>query len=239
MNSWLISQFHPTNPGFWIVVSLLAWLPIKLVEGRCSARQLRWLNLARWVLIPYAGLLAGSLSPQLMGVTGIDWRVTFGVGIVLAVGLIALLAAVRVSLHSAKDTVAEGAKSEKRQAESLRSQGWSDSAIAILMAGAEQFQWSFLRGAVWEIMLLRQVGIEPVEYWAVWIAALLALPEILLQPLTLADRTIKVAILAMTAVLFIFTQSFWLCWALHASAWLLLTTMLGAEGKDPSTSVSG
>ena len=51
-----------------------------------------------------------------------------------------------------------------------------------------------------------------------------ALPAVLLQPLGRADKLLKVAILFISAILFIFTRNFWLCWIFHAAAWLLLAS---------------
>lgn len=228
MDMSLLSQLHPAGPGFWIVFSLVIWAAIRLTQGHWSERQLRWLNMARWVLIPYAGLLAGSLSPRLMGLTGIDWRVTFSIGVVTLVGVTAVLAVIRLSLRDDSDISFKPGPDEK----SIR----PAAALTVLVAGAEQFHWSFLRGAVWEILLLYQNGIDLAGYWAAWIAALIVLPEILLQPLCWADRLLKVAILTITTALFILTRNFWLCWVFHAVAWFLLTPVPKSEQQGPSTS---
>lgn len=99
------------------------------------------------------------------------------------------------------------------------------------MAGGEQFQWSFLRGAVWEVALINAGNTGPIGYWAVWIATLLALPAVLLQPLNRADRLLKIIILVVSAILFVFTRNFWLCWIFHAAAWLLLASEKATTGE--------
>jgi hypothetical protein len=109
-----------------------------------------------------------------------------------------------------------------RPAEPAHGPGWLWSGMTIITSGAEQFQWSFLRGAVLEITLLNFTDIGQAGYWAIWIATLLALPAILLQPLNRADMLLKATILIISAILFVFTQNFWLCWTFHACAWLLL-----------------
>jgi hypothetical protein len=249
---------HPNNPGFWILTSLIGWVAIRLTTRYWSSRQLRWINVARWVLIPYAGLMAGSLSPQLMGLTGINWQATLGVGIVLTAILIGMMAIVRFTLVDPDDSAdahSSDAVVSDRHEDAAPEAGWlsggirplqtidspnidtsaaalrpsnrdsfSWNGLTVILSGAEQFQWSFLRGAVWEIALLSGADTNPTGYWAIWIATLLALPAVLLQPLNRADKLLKVSILIISAMLFVFTRNFWLCWIFHASAWLLLAS---------------
>ena len=226
---------HPNSPGFWVLVSLLAWLAIRLTTRYWSPRQLLWITVARWVLIPYAGLIAGSLSPQLMGLIDIDWQTTLGIGIVLTAILIGLMAVVRFMLNdiSAAEPSPTDTSPSETEAETVRAPGWLWGGMTIITTGAEQFQWSFLRGAVLEIALLNLTDIGQAGYWSIWIATLLALPAILLQPLNRTDRLLKVTVLIISAILFVFTQNFWLCWTFHASDWLLLAT------DRPSHTITG
>ena len=232
MDIWPRTFLDPTQPGFWIVLSFALWLPIKLTASRWSARKLRWLNLARWVLIPYAGLMAGSLSPRLMGLINIDWYMTLGIGVALTMAMLAMIVLIRLLVHGREEN--NPASLVKKEPMTASERGtWAAGAVTVIVSGAEQFHWTFLRGAIWEILLLSQSTIDQPGYWAAWIAAFLALPEVLLQPLQPMQRLVKVAILAMTTILFIFTQNFWLCWAFHAMMWLLLaTTPQAAEIPD-------
>jgi len=244
MDIWLL--LHPNSPGFWILVSLLGWVAIRLTSRYWSSRQLRWITVARWVLIPYAGLMVGSLSPQLMGLTGINWQATLGVGIVLTAILIGMMAIMRFTLidtnsaHSSDAPVSDKREDAEPEADQLSGgtrsstrDSFSWNGLTVILAGAEQFQWSFLRGAVWEIALLNSAGMNPTGYWAIWVATLLALPAILLQPLNKVDKLLKVTVLIISAILFVFTRNFWLCWAFHASAWLLL-----ASGRSSTNEVA-
>jgi hypothetical protein len=64
----------------------------------------------------------------------------------------------------------------------------------------------------------------PPIYWSVWGGALLVLPlAVLLQPPG-PQRLVKVVILVVTSVLFLYTRNFWLCWLVHATLALLFTT---------------
>ena len=125
-----------------------------------------WLAPAYWLFIPYFALLAGAVSPRLMGLFWIDWRTTFqvGAGLLLAIGLLAVLAWLFVL---PRDETGHGASRTQRMQ-------W------IGLGGAEEWFWCFLRAALWEIALTApQTQVAPL-YLAVWGAALLALPLVLL-----------------------------------------------------------
>ncbi|MEZ4676546.1 MAG: hypothetical protein R2932_20170 [Caldilineaceae bacterium] len=92
----------------------------------------------------------------------------------------------------------------------------------IVYAGAEEFHWCFLRGALWEILQGAILQSDQAGYWAIWLAALMALPGILRFQTTLLTRLIKVILLLLTTILFVYTQNFWLCWLLHGLVILLL-----------------
>jgi len=81
--------------------------------------------------------------------------------------------------------------------------------------------WVFLRGAVWELLLALPSPPESPGYWAVWLASLLALPELVIQHRHTSQRIIAGVLLVTTAILFFYTRNFFLCWLLHASVRLL------------------
>jgi len=221
MNSeWVRLQLMPQAPGFWMALSLVTLPLVLIVAARLSRRHQRWLYVARWVLIPYLGLMAGGLSPRLMGLSKINWATTISLGIALFFGLMLLTIGVRlfISVNSRSvDGEDDGARSESQS-------GWAGMGLMILMSGAEEFHWSFIRGAIWELLLLWPQPLDGLPgYRAVWLATLVTLPEIWLQPLAVPQRLVKSAVLVMTAVIFFYTRNFWLAWLVHAAAWLLLT----------------
>ena len=228
-SEWVLSQLTPAAPGFWLALSLLA-LPVALILGaRASERGQRWVYAARWVLIPYAGLLAGGLSPRLMGLSKIDWAVTLSLGAALFFGLAALAFAVRIFMATTGG--AEG-DSHSSLVDGTRD-SWADSVALVLMIGAEQFHWSFLRGAIWELLLTwpQALNGKP-AYLAIWIATLVALPGVWLQPISVPHRLIKSALLVMTAVVFFYTRNFWLAWLIHVTVWFLLTQRIPRASED-------
>ena len=67
-----------------------------------------------------------------------------------------------------------------------------------------------------ESILLSGRALTLPAYWATWGAALLILPDLILQREQTPARLVRVAILVATSVLYIYTRNFWLCWILHA-----------------------
>jgi hypothetical protein len=114
--------------------------------------------------------------------------------------------------------------------------GWTARLALIGRSGAEEWFWCFLRAALWEIALsLPATAVSPI-YWSAWGAALLALPlALLLQP-NGPLRLIKLVILAVTTVVFLYTRNFWLCWLVHATLALLFTPTLLRAAPTPSAS---
>lgn len=207
---WLISQFSPLHPGFWLLLSFclsgLALLTTRLL----SAETVGWMRLGRWVLIPYLGLLVGGLSPRLLGLRGFDWAAGLGLGVGLIFAIWLLLALVRLAVPQ-PEALAER--------EDLPKRTWLEQVIT---AGAQEFHWVFLRGAVWGMMLALPTPPTLPGYWAIWLASLLSLPGIFLQHQQASQRIIAGVLLVITAIVFFYTRNFFLCWLLHASAdWLL------------------
>ncbi|MCB0131181.1 MAG: hypothetical protein KDD78_10040 [Caldilineaceae bacterium] len=200
------TQYWLTGPSVWVILSLVLFVVIELATRSGTAVRRGWLHTSRWLLVPYFALLTGSVSPRLMGLTAIDWRLTLSFGVVFVALLLALATLVRLATLTppSPQPVAR----------------WAPRSRRFLLAGAEQFHWSFLRGAIWETLLINAAGLDFPAYWAVWVAALLALPEIWRQPNPPAQQLVKMLILALSAVLFLYTRNFWLCWALHGVLWL-------------------
>jgi hypothetical protein len=210
ISEWLLPQLHWHRPGFWLLASFGASLVLLILGRYLGGDQRRNGRLLRWILIPYLGLLAGGLSPRLMGLSDLDWVAGLGLGVVLISAVWVLLVLIRITLHleeSARETAQPPLPSVVDR---------------LVVAGAQEFHWTFLRAAVWEILLLAPMAIQLPGYWAVWVASLLALPGIATQYRDLSQRLIATVVLITTAILFFYTRNFWLCWLLHATAQMLL-----------------
>ncbi len=197
------------EPGFWLVISAL--FAVVLLAGRAWAPPAwrGWLALAYWVLVPYLALLAGAISPRLMGLFWLDWRAAFqtGAGLLLAIVLLAL--AGRLLASPSAEPADDG--------------GWPQRGAWVMAAGAEEWFWCFLRAAFWELLLAWPQAVALPLYAAVWAAGALALPLALaLQP-NRSLRVIKLAARLVTSILFLYTRNFWLCWLVHAALVVVFT----------------
>ncbi len=219
--AWISTQLSLEAPGFWLVLSALTLPFVYLIGRRVPARARPWLAAGRWVLIPYAGLLAGGLSPSFLGLSKINWATTLSLGVAIFVGVLLVAAMVRLAGQFSgegpfrPDSAAGDGAPQSTQ--------WAMLTLTVLWIGAEQFHWSFVRGAVWELLftLPESDGALP-AYRAMWLATLLTLPEIWLQPTNFPRHLLKSALLIVTAVAFFYTRNFWLCWAIHAGAWIVI-----------------
>jgi hypothetical protein len=232
IREWMLTQLSFQAPGIWLFLSVTTGIILALGWGWIRLER-RWRVLvARWLLIPYLGLLAGGLSPRLLGLTDLDWLSSLGFGLGLVVMLLALLLIVRMStLGQAQesDPAVPVASIQQEEAKLIGQHLATSPYLAqILASGAEEFHWSFLRAACWEMLLGLPTPPALPIYVAIWLAALLATAEILLLPATVAQRFAKLVVLATTSILFLYTRNFWLCWFLHASMWLLLNPPMAA-----------
>jgi hypothetical protein len=208
---WFLLQLSPQTPGFWLLLSIVSLVVLVALDGRLSVRQRYWTRLTRWVMIPYAGLLAGGLSPTLMGLTNIDWQDSLRIGLSLVFAIWVLLFLARASMQPAAPKPTDTTRTAIG--------GWISAVSETVYDGAEQFQWSFLRGATWEMLLTSSALPDLPAYYAVWIAAVLALPDVLLERSSF-NRLIGLFILLVSTALFYYTRNFWLCWLFHASVGL-------------------
>lgn len=218
--AWISTQLSLEAPGFWLVLSALT-LPFVYLIGRrvpaCSALvgcgSVGFDSLCRAV--------GGRAFTQLSGSLKINWATTLSLGVAIFVGVLLVAAMVRLAGQFSgegpfrPDSAAGDGAPQSTQ--------WAMLTLTVLWIGAEQFHWSFVRGAVWELLftLPESDGALP-AYRAMWLATLLTLPEIWLQPTNFPRHLLKSALLIVTAVAFFYTRNFWLCWAIHAGAWIVI-----------------
>ena len=225
-------QFHSPLP--WLVLSFMVWLALVVLATSLPPRPLLWLHAGRWVVIPYLGILTGGISPSLMGLTNIDWYVSLGVGIALFLGMIVVLGAIRLALDWAFAGQQIGPSGDTSTWAELPANDWHTNLLRPLINGAEQFHWAFLRAGIWEIFLTLYASPTLPAYWAICLATLIAVPEILMQRLGFLPTLTKFVILIMTAVLFFYTLNFWLCWLLHALSAQVLRSAMQRRSHTPA-----
>ncbi len=239
--AWISSQLSLEAPGFWLVLSALTLPFVYLLGRRLPNRARPWLAAGRWVLIPYAGLLAGGLSPSFLGLSKINWATTLSLGAAILVSVLLVAAIVRLAGRLSADDPFRPASAAGGEA--AQSTQWATLMLTVLWIGAEQFHWSFVRGAVWELLFTLPSGEAALPaYRAMWLATLLTLPEIWLQPTNFPRHLLKSAMLIVTAVAFFYTRNFWLCWAIHAGAWLIIAGLppvsLASSSADQGLPIS-
>jgi hypothetical protein len=167
---WLFDQLHWQRPGFWMLLSFFASIAFLFTYRSVSPERHAQLRIGRWFFIPYFGILFGGISPRLMGLTDIDWVAGLGIGVALIFVVLVILVLIRATLHLDESTVDERLSVSR-----------VNRVQQTFMAGAQEFHWTFLRAATWELMLLAPVAYHQPEYWSIWIASLLALPGIFAQ----------------------------------------------------------
>jgi hypothetical protein len=205
-----------SQPGFWLVFSLLGAVILLIARRFAPSNWRPWLAPLYWLLVPYLALLMGAVSPRLMGLYWFDWRATLevGAGLLLAIGALAVIAWLFAAPRA-----------------HVSSNGRASRLGSVLLAGAEEWYWCFVRAALWEIALGLPGLAAPPIYWSVWGGALLVLPLTLLVQPTGLLRLIKVVILVVTSVLFLYTRNFWLCWLVHAALVLLFTPLAANDRR--------
>ena len=220
--------FTPAEPGFWVVLAVAVPLLIRLFYRyiAVSVRPLVWAPVS--LLLPYLAFISGALSPRLTGMQQIDWMVTLQTGLPMTVGLLLLAGLVRLFLVNTQAAgPAPGAQPTSLTMGTLLA--------GIAGAGLSEFFLCFLRGALWEILLRWPQEVTTPGYWALWAAAPLALPWLLLRAEKPQERIVLAGILIATTALFFLTRNFWLCWLAHAlMAGLLVNRTAATAQPEPA-----
>ena len=229
MTQWLYPELNPQSPVFWLLLSLTVTAVTSIWAWRSHSRWVLRAWVAQWILIPYCGIALGGLSPRLMGLSNIDWPTTLGLGLGLLFALIALMAIIRITARYPTLPPLVDAPTERSGSSvtgivnGSNASAWSVALSAIVLGGAEEFHWVFLRGAMWEILLFAPLSIDLPAYWAVWMAGIIIVVETALRRPAREQWLIQLTLLITTSILFLYTRNFWLCWILHSSALALLT----------------
>jgi hypothetical protein len=211
--TWLAGQLSLDAPGLWFTVSLLLTALLLSLRPYIPPKRRSAIWAAHWLLVPYLGLLAGGVSPRLIGLTGHDWLASLGLGLGLIFVVVVLLILVRAVVDLDPDAGPSTRGVRRLGRHTLRS--------TLLWTGIEQFHWCFLRGVLWEMILALPSPPDLPGYWAIWSAAAIILAELLLLRPGFYPFVIQIVALITTSILFFYTRNFWLCWALHAGVQLI------------------
>jgi hypothetical protein len=234
----LTSRLDLTNPGLWLVASLMAvilatnvgWLLLRTRPGTKLARvpvlaPFGWLITALFLLLlPVAAWEHGALSPYLMGVSELDWIQSLAAGGILAVLIVGVTLFGWLTYRHTPLAI------------SLSQLAWPSAWRTPLDAALLQWHWAFYRtatigwlasGPVAATSTLRGLSApEQAFYWGSWLGLLLVGLEWALNPF--ARRALRspgsgeltllrVALAVATTALFILTRNFWLALACHVT----------------------
>jgi hypothetical protein len=202
-------------PALWLMVGIVATVLARLIEHWTPIAFRFWVRVGVYVVIPYLGLLTGGLSPRLLGISYVDWPagLSVGIGFVLGVLLLAVLIRAFVELTAPQLPVDERESVERSPA----TMPWEQIGQLLMNTGAEEFHRAFLRGALWEALLIAAFAPDVARYWGTWIAAGIIVLLAALRRRNFAQWLVFLSILLATSTLYFYTRNFWLCWALHAS----------------------
>ena len=186
-----------------------------------AGRILAWLGWMIWLVAPgYAALLLGILSPRLMGLTQIDWGAPFGYGLAFAALAMAILVAAGVTVRQ---------RGFALPAWPTLSAALAGSVLLGAEAGALQWHWAFYRSAA--IQATQELGASAPVVVGTWIGIGIVVLEGALNPRLWQDlqipgqaerRVLRAVLLVATSVLFLLSRNFWLLWATHALAAIIL-----------------
>jgi len=197
-----------TEPGLWVLSSWILYVLGAQISARYGGlpRGLWWaIRLTYLIGIPYAALLIGAASPRLMGLNGLDWVRTLGIGVPLAIAVWLMI--MMSWRRGIRDSVLN--PPGRSMASSMN---WL---LAIVEAAGQQWHWAFYRNAA-----IRWWGL----YYGTWAGVLLVITEwcgnpsiwrALRHPGHAGPILLRLILLIATAALYLVTPNWWLMWGLH------------------------
>jgi hypothetical protein len=184
-----------------------------------------WLVWMIWLIGPgYVALLVGVLSPRLMGLSQIDLGTGLGLGALFAALSVGVLLAAGLTYRRTRHTGSPYASLGQAVGASVR---------LVLESGALQWHWAFYRSAI--IAAAAGMGLSNPVYWGAWLAVGWICLEGALSPFLWRDlrtpglaevRMLRGVLLFATTVVYLLSRNFWLTWALHALATVILEPRL-------------
>lgn len=208
----------PLAVVIWLTLSFVLAAVATFVTRITAPNLEQPVRTARWILVPYLGLMLGVLSPRLLGLGNPDWISGLILGVMSLSVLFVILVLIRIWLEIDNDS-----------SRAVRYLGPS-SGPTLIESCAQEFHWCFLRGGVLDLLYAIPNSPPTPQYWAVWIGAAMALPGVFVRTSSQADRLLTVLTLLTTSSFFAFSQSFWMCCLLHLGIRVIL--LWGAPGRQ-------
>lgn len=213
----------------WLAIGLAASLGTYWIQSKLTTASNLYLESGYRVLIPYLGLITGSISPYLMGLSNINWATSLGIGVGLFFAILAILALMNATLLYGPNREQQPNRAsttplvERQLRQNLQAPLLNNISVRrAVSAVTEQFYWTFIRAAVWEALITVQPQFELPAYHALWLAALFAIPDTLMHTANAQARINSVCTFIATSILFFYTRNFWICALLHLAMAFLL-----------------
>ena len=192
--------------------------------GGAAAGWLVWMT---WLVGPgYAALLMGLLSPRLMGLSQIDLGPGLGIGTLFAALSLGVLLAAGLTYRRTRPTGSPYSSLGHAVGTSVQ---------LVLESGSLQWHWAFYRSAI--IAAAAGMGLSSPVYWGAWLAVGWICLEGALSPFLWRDlrtpgmaeiRMLRGILLFATTVVYLLSRNFWLAWALHSLATVILEPRLNS-----------
>jgi hypothetical protein len=219
--------FRQARPGRWgrAVAALQAW------PWRGWPREA--LRFGYYIGPPYAALLLGVASPRLLGLSGLDWAQSSGLGAALGAGACILLLLGWWQYARATRALARPGEGPLATEVAALARPWGGGVLLLEMAYLEA-HWAFYRAGA--ILLFG-------DYAGVFLGCAIAILEMLARPQLWsrlrqpgqADGFLLTTSLAfVVAILFLFTHNLWVCAVVHGGLALGLLSLLGRWQQKPA-----
>jgi len=245
VDSYTLSLWIVASILVYVLASLVAWYfrqarPGRLGRAVAALQAWRWRGWPREVLRfgyyigpPYAALLLGVASPRLLGLSGLDWAQSSGLGTVLGMGACLLLLLGWWQYARATRILAQPGEGPLAAEVAALARPWGVGALLLEVAYLEA-HWAFYRAGA--ILLWG-------DYAGVFLGCAVAILEMLArrqlwsrlrQPGQADGFLLTISLALVVTILFLFTHNLWVCAVVHGVLALGLLSLLRRWSQQPA-----
>ncbi len=244
MDSYPLSLWIAASILVYVLASVVAWYfrqarPGLLGRAVAALQAWRWrgwpgeiLRFGYYIGPPYAALLLGAASPRLLGLSGLDWAQSSGLGATLGSGACVLLLLGWWQYARATRRLAQPGEGPLAAEVAALARPWGVGVLLIEVVYLEA-HWAFYRAGT--ILLLG-------DYAGVFLGCAIAILEMLSRPQLCsrlrqpgqADGFLLTASLAfVVTILFLLTHNLWVCAIVHGGLTMGILSLLRRWQQNP------